>query len=123
MVKGADFEKAKAVLRDVEDVDVVADLKINVEGETCLFFMDEEMEEKIQRRRLFDVEIPVIPVEDNVIFKEILQRTENQGKHDIEDIRRMTKNEKVDLEYLKKRIRKYHAENRVKPLLKTLGIL
>lgn len=58
LVKGVNLEKAKAVLRDIEDVDVVADLKINVDGKTCLFFMDEEMEEKIQRRRLFNVEIP-----------------------------------------------------------------
>lgn len=123
LVKGVDLENAKAVLSNVEGVDVVADFKINVNGETCLFFMDEEMKEKIQWRKLFDVEIPVIPVEDNVIFKAILQRTENQGKHDIEDIRCMIKNEKIDLEYLKKRIRKYHAEERVKPLLKTLGIL
>ena len=123
LVKGVDWEKAKSVLKKIESVDVLADLKINADGETCLFFMDDEMEEKIQRRKLFNVEIPVIPVEDNIIFKAILQRTENKGKHDIKDIRRMIKNEKIDLEYLKKRIRKYHAEKRVKPLLKTLGIL
>jgi len=69
------------------------------------------------------MEIPVIPVEDNVIFKAILQRTENQSKHNIEDIHCMIKNVKLVLEYLRKKIRKYHAENRVKPLLKTLGIL
>lgn len=102
LVKGVDWEKTKSVLKEIESVDVVADLKINVYGETCLFFMDDEMEEKIQRRKLFDVEIPVIPVEDNVIFKTILQRTENKGKHDIKDIRRMIKNEKIDLEYSKR---------------------
>lgn len=123
LVKGVDLEKAEAILRDVEGVDVVADLEINVDDETYLFFMDDEMEEKIQQRKLFDVEIPVIPVEDNVIFKAILQRTENQGKHDIEDIQCMIKNEKIDLQYLKKRIRKCHAEKRVKPLLVCLGIL
>lgn len=69
------------------------------------------------------MEIPVTPVEDNVIFKAILQRTENQGNHDIEDIRCMIKRVKVDLKYLRKRNRKYHPENRVKPLLKTLRIL
>lgn len=122
LVEGVNLEKAKAVLRDLEGVDVVADLKINVDGETCLFFMDEEMEERIQCRRLFDVEIPVIPVEDNVIFKAILQRPENQGKHDIEDIHHMVANEKIDLEYFEKRIQKYHAERRVKALLKSLGI-
>ena len=123
LVEGEDLEKVKAVLADVEGVDVVADLKMNVDGETCLFFMDEEMVENIQRRRLFDVEVPVIPVEDNVIFKAILQRGENQGKHGIEDIQRMVSNERIDLEYLEKRIQKYHAGKRVKPLLKSLGIL
>ena len=107
----------------VEGVDVVADLKINVDGETCLFFMDEEIEEKIQRRRLFDVEVPVVPVEDNIVFKGILQRTEKQGKHDIEDIQHTVANEKVDSECFGKKIRKYRAEKRVKPLLKFLGIL
>jgi len=38
LVKGVDLEKAEAVLRDVEGVDVVADLKINVErGNLPLF--------------------------------------------------------------------------------------
>lgn len=91
--------------------------------ETCLFFMDEEMVENIQRRKLFDVEVPVVPVEDNVIFKAILQRGENQGKHDIEDIEHMAANERIDLEYLEKRIHQYHAAKRVKPLLRSLGIL
>jgi len=123
LVKGLDLGRAEAALRDIEGVDVVADLRTNVNGETRLFFMDDEMEKKIQQRRLFAVEVPVIPVEDNIIFKAILQRTEKQGKHDIEDIRCMIKNENVDLEYLKRRIRKYHAEKRVKPLLKLLRIL
>jgi len=123
LVEGEELEKVRAVLADVEDVDVVADLKIKVAEETCLFFMDEEMVENIQRRKLFDVEVPVVPVEDNVIFKAILQRGENQGKHDIEDIEHMVANERIDLEYLEKRIQKYHAAKRVKPLLRSLGIL
>lgn len=119
----ADLERAEAVLRDIGDVDVVADLKIKVNGETCPFFMDEEIEEKIRWRKLFNVDIPVISVEDNVIFKAILQRTEKEGKHDLEDIRFMVKNEKIGAEYLERRIQKYHAEKRVKTLLRRLGIL
>jgi hypothetical protein len=90
-------------LRNVEGVDVVADLKINVNGESCLFFTDGEIEEKIQWRRLLDVEVPVVPVEDNIVFKGILQRTEKQGKHDIEDIQHMVANEKVDSECFDRR--------------------
>lgn len=123
LVDGVDLEKAKEVLTNVEGVDVVADLKMNVNGETCLFFMDGEMEERIQWKRLLNVEIPVVPVEDNIIFKAILQRLQAQGKHDIEDIKHMVASEKIDSEYLEKRIRKYRAEKRVRRLLKRLGIL
>jgi hypothetical protein len=89
LVKGVDLETAKAVLRDVERVDVVTDLKINLGWKTCLFFMDKEMEAKIQRRILFNLKIPVVPVQDNIVFKLIIQRTENQGKHDMEDTKNM----------------------------------
>jgi hypothetical protein len=60
------------------------------------------------------VKVTEIPVEDNAVFKVILQRTGKQGKHDTEDIQHMAANEK--------KIRKYRAEKRVKPLLKFLGI-
>ena len=62
--------------------------------------------------------MPVISVEDNIIFKAILQRSDKAGKHDIEHIRDMLKHEKIDLEYLRKRIRQCNAEKRVIPLLK-----
>jgi len=123
LVKSSDFEKAKAVLKNIPKVDVVADLEIVIDGKTYLFFMDEGMEEKLQHRKLFGVDVPVIPVEDNIIFKAILQRTEKQGKHDIEDIFCMITSERIDVEYLRRKIRKYHAEKRVEPLLVRLGVL
>lgn len=122
LVMNADFRKAKTVLKDVEGFDVVADLKIKTNQGNCLFFMDDEMIERTQRKELFGITVPVIPVEDNIIFKAILQRGEAQGKHDTEDIRHMAKVE-MDLEYLEKRIRRYRAEKRAKPMLKSLGIL
>jgi hypothetical protein len=123
LVSARDLEKAKAVLRDVEGFDVVADMEIKTDKGICRFFMDDEMIERIQQKQLFDMTVPVIPVEDNIIFKAILQRGEDQGKHDVEDIQYMTRKEKIDLEYLEMRIRKYGVEKRVKPLLKSLGIL
>jgi len=122
LVKDADLRKAKTVLKDVEGIDVVGDLRMNVGGGTFLFFIDDEMAKKIQHRRLFGVEVPVVPVEDNIIFKAILQRTEEQDKHDTEDIKCMIRNEKVNTEYLKGRMKKYNAEKRVAPLLKSLGL-
>jgi len=123
LVKSVDLEKAKAALKDVKGVDVVADLKITVNNKTCLFFMDEEMQQKIQKTTLFNIEIPLTPVEDNIILKAILQRTQKQNKHDIQDIKNMTANQKINKKYLKNRIKKYHAQKRTTPLLKRLQVL
>jgi len=124
LVKLEDLDRAKAVKdMNIEGFDVVADLEIKTNQGSCRFFMDDEMIERTKRKLLFGVTVPVIPVEDNIVFKAILQRGEDQSKHDIKDIQLMVKNEKINLEYLERRIRKYRAEKRVKPLLKRLGIL
>jgi len=123
LVKGSDLEVALAAIKDVEGVDVVGDLEMETSQGRCRFFMDGQMIERIQRRRLLGVAVPVVPVEDNILFKAILQRQEDQGKHDVEDIRDMVAHEKLDLRYLEQRIRIYRAERRVKPLLRRLGVL
>jgi len=123
LVKDVDLEKATSALKDIEGFDVVADLEIKTNQGSCRFFMDDEMIERTQWKKLFGVTVPVIPVEDNVIFKAIVQRGEDQGKHDIEDIQQMASHEKMNLKYFEKRIQKYNAEKRVKPLLKCFGIL
>jgi len=123
LVEGIDLHKAEAVLKDIEDIDVVADLEIPTDEGTCRFFIDDEMIERTKWKQLLGVKVPVIPVEDNIVFKAILQRGRDQGKHDIEDIQKMMTHEKLDSEYLEKRIKKYCAEKRVKLLLKSLGIL
>jgi predicted nucleotidyltransferase len=80
------------------------------------------MMERIKYRKLFDIEVPLIPVEDNIILKAILQRSEKEGKHDMEDIKSMIKNEEIDFKYLKERIKKYQVEEIVLPILEKLGI-
>jgi len=125
LVRLEDLDRAKAAIKDmdIKGFDIVADLEIEANQESCRFFMDDEMIERRKWKQLFDVSVPIIPVEDNIIFKAILQRGENQSKHDIEDIQHMVTNEKIDSEYLNKKVKKYHAEKRVKPLLKKLRIL
>ncbi len=123
LVKSADLEKVTSDLKSIEGVDVVADLEIRTNQGICHFFMDDEMIERTRWKQLFGITVPVIPVEDNILFKAILQRGEAQGKRDIEDIQQMVANEKLDLEYLESRIQGYRAEKRVRPLLKRLGIL
>ena len=113
LVKLEDLEKAKAILTSIgsEAFDVVAFPD---------FFLDEEMVKRTKQRKLLGVTVPVIPVEDNIILKARLERGKDQGKHDVEDIQVMIKNEPIDLEYLKKRIQRWKAEKRAKALLQTL---
>lgn len=122
LVSHADLGKANAALKDIEieGFDVVGRLEIKTNQGTYVFFMDQDMIERIQWKQLFGVTVPIIPVEDNIVFKAILQRGENQGKNDIEDIQQMIKNEEIDLEYLKNKIRKFNAEKRVMPILLSL---
>jgi len=78
------------------------------------------MMEKAEWKMLFGVKIPIISVEDNIVFKAILQRGEDEGKFDIEDIKSMIDHTEVDLQYLKRRIQLSKAEKRVMPLLRAL---
>ena len=64
--------------------------------------------------------VPVVPVEDNILFKAILQRGKTESKFDVEDIRDMVKHEKINVAYLNERMKKYGAEERVLLLLKNL---
>jgi len=122
LVRTDDLEKAKSILNDIGGFDVGAGSEIATSEGTCRFFLDPEMIERKQWRQLFGVVVPVISVEDNIIFKAIVQRGEAEGKHDIEDIHDMAANTKIDLDYLERRIKECCAEKRVKPLLKKLGI-
>jgi hypothetical protein len=122
LVANDDLEKAKTALKEVnlEGFDFGAGGTIPMPQGVCRFFLDEEAVRRIQRKQFLGVDVPVVSVEDNILFKAILQRGEEEGKHDVEHIRDMVKHEKINLEYLRKRVRECNAEKRVSPLLKTL---
>jgi len=122
LVKSEDLEKAKAALKDVsmEGVDFGCGAEIDTPQSKCSFYLDDKMIERTNWRQLFGVRVPVMSVEDNIVLKAILQRGEEKGKHDIEDIETMVSHQKLDLEYLAERIRICHAEKRVNPLLRSM---
>jgi hypothetical protein len=117
-----DLEKVKDASKgvDVEGFDIGCGAEIKTDQGTCLFFLDDEMIERANRKKLFGVDVPVMSAEDNIVLKAILQRGAERGKHDVEDIKFMLAHGKVDLKYLERRIRKCQAEKRVKPLLESM---
>ena len=76
-------------MNGVVGLDVAGCLKLNVAGGVYSFFMNEGMVERIKLKPLLSVNVPVVPVEDNILFKAILQRCEAENKFDVEDIRDM----------------------------------
>lgn len=120
LVASDDFEKAKTALKGVslEGFDFGAGGTIPTPQGVCSFFLDEEATKRIQCKQFLGVDVPVISVEDNILFKAILQRGAEESKHDVEHIRDMVKHERIDIEYLRKRIRQCNAEKRVITLLK-----
>lgn len=70
LVRAKDLAKANAALKDIDGFDVIADMEIKTNHEICRFFMDNEMIERTQWKQLFNVTVPIIPVEDNIILKQ-----------------------------------------------------
>ncbi len=122
LVRCEELEKARAALAsvDFQGFDLGCGAEIEVAQSACPFFLDDEMMEKAEWKMLFNVKVPVISVEDNIVFKAILQRGEDEGKFDVEDIKSMIEQTEVDLQYLKRRIQLSKAEKRAMPLLRTL---
>lgn len=124
LVRCEDLDRAKVALEDIDTTgfDVGCGAEIPTPQGTCSFFLDQEMTERIRWKRLYGIRVPVMSVEDNIVLKAILQRGIEEGKHDVQDIRDMIKNQKIDRQYLQRRIKKCHSQERVKPILQTLTL-
>jgi len=122
LVKCKDLTKVRIALEgiDTEEFDIVCSAEIKIDDEIYPFFLDNEMVKRINWKQLFGIKVPIISVEDNIVLKAILQRGEEQGKYDMEDIRSMLAHEKIDIKYLRKRIQKCKAERRVEPVIQAL---
>ncbi len=118
IVKPEDFERAKEELKSdtAVNVDILSEIKMKTNEGTVRFFMDDEMLKRICWREFFDEIVPVISVEDNIVFKAIMQRT-GDGKQDLDDLAFLIENYKVDVNYLKERICKCNAKKRVAKIL------
>jgi hypothetical protein len=70
-------------------VDIIAGLTM-VEGDVTYHIdLDEEMAARRTRHEIAGIEMPVIPVEDNILLKAVWGRGPEEGKHDWEDVHAM----------------------------------
>ncbi len=88
------------------------------------FTPDARLIQRLTRQQIAGVDVPVMPAEDVILFKAILQRGPEQQKHDLEDIQAMREREgqRLDLVYMKERAVACAALERVAPCLRRFGI-
>lgn len=86
-----------------------------------LIDLDGAMAARVGRRDVAGVSVPVIPAEDNILFKAMLGRGADVGKHDWEDVQGMLAHgPALDWEYLRWRAAKLGPEERMAPILARL---
>jgi hypothetical protein len=108
----------------VGDVELVPDLILRAESQSYPFILDEEMFARRVWRELHGVRLPVVSPEDNVVFKAILQRGPEQGKHDLEDLQSLLDavSAELDWDYVRRRAALCGGLARVRNCLARLGI-
>jgi hypothetical protein len=83
------FPEAAVELREDGSVEILKLPGYDILAGLSMMDLDEEMIARLTRHRILGVSVPVIPPEDNILFKGKLGRGPEQGKHDWEDIEAM----------------------------------
>jgi predicted nucleotidyltransferase len=98
----------------LHELQITSHLEITVEAKVYAFSFDQSFVRKDCQMEMDGLVISVLPPEDALIIKAILQRGVSVGKHDVEDITSFLQIHKnLDKEYLQKRIKFLGAENRI----------
>jgi hypothetical protein len=99
-------------------------LRLNGGGQLYDFTPDASLLQRITRQQITGVAVPIMPAEDIIIFKAILQRGPAQHKHDPQDIQAIqaARGKQLGLVYMKERAVACAALERVGQYLQRLGI-
>jgi hypothetical protein len=68
-------------------------------------------------------EIRVVDPVDTLVLKAVLRRSEDQGKHDLEDMAALIARVDIDESYLKARLDEVHAREMTRPTWRNFGIV
>lgn len=103
------------------EVEACSDMTITIEGKEHLFKYDKEMIKRIRKMKVDNIKVPVTSPEDIIVVKAICQRGIEKGKYDVEDIKGILANQKIDWDYLKERTQITQSYDRVFELIKKFG--
>jgi predicted nucleotidyltransferase len=105
----------------LQRIDIVLELQLQIGGREYCFYMDKVMEKRLKRKEFLGINVPFVSCEDTAVLKTILQRGQDEGKRDIEDIKALLDAGKIDLRVLSERLRTFNAWERGKDLFGKLG--
>ena len=94
-------------------IQLTSHLKFNFDKEYNLGLTKEVIDHAISLENLW-----LMPAEEVILIKALLQRGVEEGKHDIEDIKNFQEKYVLDTNYLEQRIETLGAKDRVKYILK-----
>jgi predicted nucleotidyltransferase len=103
------------------EIEAYSDIVIKIADKTYSKFLDELQIKKIRRVKINGFEILLLSPEDVIASKALTQRGKEVDKHDIDDIKALLKNQKIDWKYLEERAKIMNGYERVFKLLKYLG--
>jgi hypothetical protein len=116
------FEAYVAKFRVNEyEIEVYSESFIKIAGKIYPKSIDEEQLKRIRKIRINNIEIPLLSPEDVIASKALTQRGKEVGKHDIDDVKAILKNQKIEWKYLKERAKRMKGYDRIFGLFKYLG--
>jgi hypothetical protein len=118
--KVVQFDGQRILWRGIKFFD---DLTIRRPPLTYPFVFDDAMRTRLRRISLLGSLVPVLPPEDVLVHKLILNRGAEQGKHDLPDAAGIVRRQQLDLEYLRLRLQTMRANGIADAALADLGIV
>lgn len=117
--KVVQFDGQRILWRGIKVFD---DLTIKKGGTVYPFVIDEPMSKRMRRLSLLGALVPVLPPEDIVLHKLVLNRGSELGKHDHTDAAGIVRRQQFDLEYLRHRMQAMHTNGTTLAALAALGV-
>jgi hypothetical protein len=104
--KAVQFDGQRILWRGIKVFD---DLAIRRGATNHPFSIDDAMKTRMRRIPLLGSQTSVLAPEDVLVHKVILNRGEDQGKHDLADARGIIRRQQFDLEYMQYRLQAMNA--------------
>jgi hypothetical protein len=103
------------------EIEVYSEASIKIDDKIYPKSIDEEQLKKIRKVKVNNIEIPLLSPEDVIASKALTQRGKEVGKHDIDDVKAILKNQKIDWKYLEERAKRMKGYDRIYETLRYLG--